>query len=94
MLGLYSAWLVKVALLEVASKKGDSAKYGSTASETFSDLVKGLRVLWHYTRTGVGVNATHFLRLGGSPLNFIERWLLCHCLRLGVDTNMWMLTGI
>ena len=43
MLGLYSAWVVKVALLEVASKKGDSAKYGSTASETVSELGKALK---------------------------------------------------
>ena len=77
MLGLYSAWVVKVALLEVASKKGDSAKYGSTASETFSQLGKALKSLWECT--GVGVDAAHFLCLGGSPLNLIQRWLLRHC---------------
>lgn len=65
--------MVRVALLDMASKKGDSEKYGST--------VVGVSKQWYLGHqssvTGVSLDAAHLLSDGRcGPLDLVERRLL------------------
>jgi hypothetical protein len=73
MLGLLKACVVKVALLDIASKKGDCEKYGSTVVGVSKQSYWGQAS----SVTRVRLDATHFLCDGRcGPLDLVERRLL------------------